>query len=240
MQLELVLSPALYDFRVIRQHHLTVAVDILRATTSICAAFQAGAAEVVPLNSLDALPTYFSQGYTLAAERDGMKVPNAQCGNSPTEYLSMNLHGRRLAYSTTNGTVSILRAQHSDTLVVGAFSNLSALSQWIASQPLPVVVLCSGWKNSPCLEDTLFGGALAEKLLHLDPQLQLVEDAAAMALNLWQQAKADPYAFCASASHVARLQRLHYDHDIHFAFRPDTCPLVPIFNPHLQTLVLAQ
>ena len=36
-KIELSLAPTLYDYRSIREHHTTVAVDILRATTSICA-----------------------------------------------------------------------------------------------------------------------------------------------------------------------------------------------------------
>lgn len=237
MQLELVLSPALYDYRVIRQGHLTVAVDVLRATTSICAAFQAGASEVVPLADLESLPSYFERGYTLAAERDGKKVGNTQCGNSPTEYLQMDLRGKRLAYSTTNGTVSILLAKDSQKLAVGSFSNLSALSEWIVRQQLPIVILCSGWKKSPCLEDTLFGGALVDKISKIS-EVQIVEDSARMALNMWREAQLDIEGYCRSASHVARLHKLNYDHDVSFAFRLDTCPVVPVYNVETQSLML--
>ena len=86
-----------------------VAVDILRATTAICAAFQAGAEEIVPLDTLEALEGYRGKGYLLAAERGGKKIGDAHYGNSPTEYLRHDLHGQRLAYSTTNGTRCILR-----------------------------------------------------------------------------------------------------------------------------------
>lgn len=231
MHLELVLSPALYPLRDTRSPHSTVAVDVLRATTSICAAFQAGAAKVVPLNSLEALPDFYARGYTLAAERDGRKVPHAQCGNSPTEYLSMNLQGLRLAYSTTNGTVSILSATDSHRLFVGAFANLSALAQRLLLEDNDVVVLCSGWKGVPCIEDTLFAGALAEKMSTLRGDISLLNDPAMMALDLWKVAKDDLYSYCAKATHVHRLQRLRYDHDIRFSLQLDTCPVVPLFDP---------
>ena len=99
MKLEVVLSPALYDGRLLKEDHTTVAVDVLRATSAICAAFKSGASEIVPLDSLEKLRDYDSLGYTLAAERGGEKVNGAKCGNSPTEYLSMDLTGSRLAYS---------------------------------------------------------------------------------------------------------------------------------------------
>ena len=40
--------------RGIKDHHTTVAVDVLRATTAICAAFAAGSDEIVPLDTLEA------------------------------------------------------------------------------------------------------------------------------------------------------------------------------------------
>ncbi len=225
MKLEVSLSPALYPFRTIDAHHTTVAVDILRATTAVCAAFHAGCECVVPLDSLEALPQYKKLGYALAAERNGSKVQGAEYGNSPTEYLRHDMHGIRLAYSTTNGTVSMLRAADADLALVGAFANLSALADRLRAENMDVVVLCSGWKNDFCLEDTLFAGALIERL-GADP----CGDAAHMALTLWRLAAGNPYDYCRLASHVRRLQALGAADDIPFAFQIDTCPVVPILK----------
>ena len=226
---ETILSPSLFAGRTTDVGHTTVAVDILRATTSICAAFSAGAEEIVPLTTLEELPDYRARGYTLAAERGGEKVGDAECGNSPTEYLTMDLRGRRLAYSTTNGTVAILKAAAAGRTYVGAFSNISALAERLLSDARNVVLLCSGWINSVSLEDTLFCGALAEKLLATD-RFSPVDDATVMALRLWLQAKSDPYGFCKDATHVQRLMKMGCAPDIRFAFQQDTCPLVPTYS----------
>lgn len=231
MNIELVLSPALYEGRQLKEHHAVVAVDILRATTAICTAFQAGAYEVVPLTSLDALPYYAQQGYTLAAERNGLKVHGAKCGNSPTEYMSMDLRGQRVAYSTTNGTVSIVRSANSDFLTVGAFSNLSVLADFLAkSCPFDnLVLLCSGWNGDPCIEDTLFCGALIGRLQALGKELSFVNDASMVALDMWQCVSDRVAEYCSKATHVQRLLRLGYAKDIQFAFRIDTCPVLPVY-----------
>lgn len=226
--IETILSPALFPLRTTPGGHVTVAVDILRATTSLCAAFFAGAEEIVPLLSLDDLHSYKSQGYTLAAERGGHKVEGAECGNSPTEYLTMNLKGRRLAYSTTNGTVAILAASQAGRTLVGAFANISALAERLVAESNDVVLLCSGWLNSASLEDTIFCGALASRLVS-SGKFQASDDATSLAIRLWLQAESDPYAFCAEATHVKRLQRMGCDCDIRFAFQTDTCPVVPYF-----------
>lgn len=238
MQLELILSPALYDGRQLSQHHTTVAVDVLRATSSVCAAFQAGAESVLPLDSLEPLQALYEQGYTIAAERNGQKVHNAQCGNSPTEYLTMQLQGHRLAYSTTNGTVSMLRARNADKLYIGAFANITALKEKLLSDSTErLVILCSGWKGDPCIEDTLFGGALAEALAQ-HTEVELINDAAMMAVDLWQSARNNLYDYCSKATHVHRLQRLDYDHDIRWCLQLDTCNVVPRYDVDFQILVL--
>ena len=181
---------------------------------------------MVPLESLDKLESYRKKGYTLAAERGGKKVGDAECGNSPTEYLIMDLCGKRLAYSTTNGTVAILRAAEAGHTLIGCFSNLSALAESLAGEGRNVVLLCSGWIGSASIEDTLFCGALAEKLVS-SRRFEPSDDATVMAMRLWRLAAADPYGFCSVATHVHRLQALGYDRDVRFALQSDTCTVVP-------------
>lgn len=226
MKVEVSLTPALYPYRTVTEHHVTVAIDLLRATTAVCAAFQAGCREVVPLDSLEALEPYRAQGYAVAAERGGKKLPGSDYGNSPTEYMSKDMSGVRLAYSTTNGTVSILRAADADLTLVGAFANIDALCERLKEDGRDVVLLCSGWQNDFCLEDTLVAGAVID---HLG---EGHGDAAAMALALWRAAQKNPFNYCHNASHVHRLQGFgtQAQADIEFAFKMNTCPVVPVLD----------
>lgn len=228
-QIELCFSPALYPYRTIKQNHIAVAVDILRATTAICAAFQAGATEVVPLDTLEALETYRQQGYLRAAERGGKKIDNVECGNSPTEYLNMDLSGQKIAFSTTNGTVCILRARDAERTFVGSFANISLLTQQLLDNPQDLVILCSGWMNDFSIEDALFAGALCQRLINSGIYTSR-NDAVHAAMGLWQLAQPDPFEYCLKhASHVQRLMSFGQGatQDIAFAFKLDTCPVVP-------------
>lgn len=236
MKIELSLTPALYPYRTITENHITVAIDVLRATTAVCAAFQAGCSIVVPLDSLEQLPRYREMDYLLAAERNGSKVGDAEYGNSPTEYLRNDLSGKRLAYSTTNGTVTIVCAADAKLTLVGAFANLTALCQRLMEEDKDTVLLCSGWKNDFCIEDTLVAGAIIEKLSTLHASITIHGDAAHMALALWQQAKDAPYAYCDGATHVHRLRGLGAEEDVRFAFKTDTCPVVPVLRNGRLTL----
>lgn len=227
MRIEVSLTPALYPFRTITSGHTTVAIDVLRATTAVCAAFQAGCREVVPLDSLEPLAHYRQLGYKSAAERGGKKLDGAEYGNSPTEYLRMDMNGVKLAYSTTNGTVCILRGADAELTLVGSFANLSALAGRLKADNRDTVLLCSGWQNDFCIEDTLMAGALIEKLADT---AKPHGDAATMALAMWQMAKDDSYGYCQRASHVHRLEGFGAGNDIVFAFKHDTCPVVPELN----------
>lgn len=59
-----------------------------------------------------------------------------------------------------------------------------------------------------------------------------------MALTLWKQAESDPYKYCRDASHVHRLQGFgpQAQADIEFAFKLNTCPVVPILKKGVLTL----
>ena len=236
MRIEVSLTPALYPYRTITSGHITVAIDVLRATTAVCAAFQAGCHSVVPLDSLEALSRYRKLGFSTAAERGGKKIDGAEYGNSPTEYLRCDMSGVDLAYSTTNGTVCILRGAEADLTLVGAFANISALVERLAKENRDTVLLCSGWQNDFCIEDTLLAGAIIEKLSTLNSPLSIHGDAAHMALSLWREAKDDPYQFCRRASHVHRLEGFGAGEDVVFAFRVDTCPVVPVLDKGLLTV----
>lgn len=227
MKIEVSLTPALYPFRTLTSGHVTVAIDVLRATSAVCAAFQAGCDTVVPLDTLEGISRYRSHGYLIAAERGGKKVDGAEYGNSPTEYLSNDMHGVKLAYSTTNGTISILRGADADITLVGAFANLSALCEYLKHENKDTVLLCSGWQNDFCIEDTIVAGAIIERLQGVG---EVHGDAANMAQALWQMAKGCPYDFCQRCTHVHRLESFGAHTDIEFAFKQDTCPVVPILR----------
>ena len=231
MRIEVSLSPALYPYRTIREHHATVAIDLLRATTAVCAAFQAGCSSVVPLDTLEGLLPYRELGFKLAAERGGKKVGDAEYGNSPTEYLRHDMSGIKLAYSTTNGTVTILCGADADITLVGSFSNLTALCERLQKENMDIVLLCSGWQQDFCIEDTLVAGAIIEEM-----KVSPYGDAATMAYAMWQLAKDDPYEYCQRCTHVHRLYGLGAAEDVRFAFRQDTCPVVPVLKNGILTL----
>ena len=86
-----------------------------------------------------------------------------------------------------------------------------------------MLVVCAGWKGKVNLEDTLFGGALVERLNDFHPDC----DAPLAARHLYNLAKHDLEGFLRPSSHVKRLGKLNIHEDIAFCLTPDRYNIVP-------------
>jgi 2-phosphosulfolactate phosphatase len=222
-------SPALADHFQAFGDSIVVVVDILRASTTIVSALENGAKSVIPVSSIEKATELKKYGFPVAAERDGSILSFADFGNSAFAFQNGEVKGEKLVFTTTNGTVAIEKGKELGELVVGAFSNLSALAGWIAEQDRNVIILCSGWKNNFCLEDTLFAGALLEKLLQLKAY-NIHCDSAFAAIDLWNVAKNDLLAYIEKATHRERLRVLGVDDVLEYSFTMDTSRVVPVLK----------
>ena len=227
-KIETILTPALFPFRTMNDTHICVVNDILRATTSICTAISNGAKAIIPVRTIEQAKEYKDKGYLVAEERIEKTFPFADWGNSALEFTKERVCGNEIVHSTTNGTVaiSIAREGNPQEIVIGAFCNLSCLSDYLVAKGKDVQIFCSGWKNTPALEDTVFAGALAEKLLQ-SGKFENKNDSTNLALALWREAKSDLRAYMEKASHIHRLRKYHMDDVFDYTFQIDTCNVVP-------------
>lgn len=225
------LSPALlhlYDLR----ESIVVIIDVLRATSTIATALHHGAESVIPV---DSVPECIRIGQALnaitAGERDGKVAEGLQYGNSPFEYPESFVRGRTLVLTTTNGT-RLLHMAHDNQaaqIITGSFANLGAVCDHLVRCGRPVLLACAAWKDRVNLEDTLFAGAVADRIAdHLSPSC----DSTRMARSLYRQAAPDLYGFMKEqkASHYQRLSGFGLERDIRHCLTPDTAPVLPVFR----------
>jgi 2-phosphosulfolactate phosphatase len=227
--IEVCFTPRLFADILTKENSIVVLVDILRATTSICAAFENGVSKIVPVADISEAKAMKDKGFLVASEQDGKKLDFADFGNSAFNFSRAAIAGKTLVYCTTNGTRALEIAKNSGKIAMGAFINLSALSEWLIIQEKNVVILCSGWKNKFCLEDTVFAGALTERLLHSN-SFTTHCDSASAALDLWNLARPDIPAYIEKAAHRHRLKKLGLDDVIPYSFTIDSTNVVPVFN----------
>src|ERR1700754_471578 len=164
-RLDVCLSPALIPLYKV-EDYIVVVIDIFRATSSICYGIENGAEAIIPVSQVEECSAYREKGldYLLAAERDGKVVDGFDFGNSPFSYTREKVGGKTVVLTTTNGTHALHQSIRAKRIVIGSFLNLTALCNWLAAQPEDVVLVCAGWKNNFNLEDTLFAGAVADRL----------------------------------------------------------------------------
>jgi 2-phosphosulfolactate phosphatase len=236
---EVCLSPGLFGDVLTTGDFVVVLVDILRATTTICTAIANGAAAIIPVASHEEARRLKSQGFLVASEKDGVQVDFADFGNSAFSFTREAIGGKTLVYCTTNGTRALETAKSASSIAIGAFINISAVTEWLAGQQKNVVILCSGWKNKFCLEDALFAGALTGRLL--DTGLFRSDcDSAAASMGLWSLAAGDVLSYVEKAAQRHRLQKLGLDDVIPYSFEYDRVKVVPVFDGKLIKGYVAQ
>lgn len=227
--IEVCFTPKLFGEIVTKEPYIVVLVDILRATTSICAAFENGVQSIIPVATLDDARRMKDQGYLVASELDGKKLDFADFGNSAFNFTRAAIEGKTMVYCTTNGTRALDIAKHAEKIAIGAFINITALKDWLTAQNRNIVVLCSGWKNKFCLEDTLFAGALVHELTGRSNFCTRCDSALA-AMDLWDAAKNDLLGYIEKAAHRHRLRKLELDDVIPYSFTLDTTSVVPVYG----------
>ncbi|MFO7256671.1 MAG: 2-phosphosulfolactate phosphatase [Bacteroidota bacterium] len=223
-RIDVCLSPELIDLYPL-ENRTVVVIDILRATSCVTTALAHGVGEIVPVADLEACRGMRSAECCTAGERNGEKVDGFDLGNSPFEYMNPELAGKRIAFTTTNGTRAINKSLSADEIIIGSFLNLHAVVRYLKSGTRDILAVCAGWKGKVNLEDTLFAGALVHELAgDAEPEC----DAPLMALHLYRQAQHDLAGFLSNSSHVKRLKRLHIEKDIAFCLERGKYDVVPV------------
>lgn len=229
LRIEVCYSPALFPVYYQSKNCVVVVIDVFRATSAICTAFQHGVQEIIPVASVEEALEYKKKGYMVAAERNGEIVEGFDMGNSPFSYMGEEIKGKKIVLTTTNGTKAVERAKAADQLIVGSFLNLDAVCDFLEKTQKNVILLCAGWKDRYNLEDSLFAGAVIQKMSK-NPRYTGLADSSIAAMHLYSLAQSDLNSFLATSSHRNRLKRLNLDEDIRYCLQENTMDIVPIFE----------
>lgn len=227
--IEVCFSPDQYNlFK--KDQKIVVAIDVLRATSAICAGIDNGVKSIIPVSTIEEAKQFKEQGYIVAAERKGEIVEGFSMGNSPYGFMKDEVIGKDVVLTTTNGTKAInIAAQDTPVVVIGSLLNLDALCEWISQQEGDVLCLCSGWKDKFNLEDTICAGAMVNCLIE-SGDFYSNEDASIAAKYLFQSAKNNYFGFLKSSSHRRRLRKLNLNEDIKFCLTPNQTQAIPILE----------
>lgn len=233
MQSELPRIEACFSPREFEQYEegfeLIVVIDVLRATSAICAAIENGVKGIIPVDSVDEARAYLKKGYLAAAEREGQIVEGFPMGNSPISFLNPELKGETIVLTTTNGTKAIKIAENKETVIIGSLNNLGSLTKWLIRQERNTLVLASGWKDKFNLEDTICAGAIIDGVLE-SGKFASKEDSSVAAKFIYRSAKENIFSYLKASSHRRRLRKLNLNADVNYCLTPNNLTAIPILK----------
>ena len=174
-----------------------VVIDVLRASTTIIHALEAGATEVTPCAEVEQareMAAALPQGHVLlGGERNGLRIDGFDLGNSPEEYTPELVAGKNIVFTTTNGTRAIERCDQARRLLIGGFVNAESLCRELAGEP-KVHLLCAGTRGQMTNEDILLAGLIVQRLEQRGDIQYAMNAQALTARETWQAAFALPVA----------------------------------------------
>ena len=224
------LSPALLQLYDV-SNSIVVIIDVLRATSTIATALNNGAKEIIPIDNVaECIKIGTALNAITAGERDGQVAEGLQYGNSPFEYPTEFINGKTLVLTTTNGTklLHMALANGATEIITGSFPNISVVCNYLLAKNKNVVLACAAWKDKVNIEDTLFAGAVVNRIKE---NFTLQCDSSQMAESLYITAQADLYEFMKerNATHYHRLTKYHLEKDIRYCLTNDSAPALPMY-----------
>jgi 2-phosphosulfolactate phosphatase len=168
-----------------RKRAVYVVVDVIRATTTLTVAFEAGCRRVLLAPDVETALERARQEpgrFLLGGEREGVAPPGFDLGNSPAEFARTHLTDRDLLFVTTNGTRAMRACVGGFAVYAASYRNAEPTMHaairkaLIARSPdfawpndhdsADIVVVCAGRGGSPAYDDALCAGYLARKIVN--------------------------------------------------------------------------
>lgn len=213
-----------------------IAIDVLRATSTMAAALEAGVEAIQvfsDVNELLEVSAAWPQDKRLrAGERGGSRVEGCDLGNSPLDHDVERSRGKRLFMTTTNGTRCLKRIEHAPTVITAALTTRQAVVDFLLkTNPAVVWMVGSGWEGTYSLEDTVCAGAILHGLIAATGQTfkdLAGNDAAIAAVSLYLQWQDELLNLMHYASHGQRLLKLENEADLKYCAQLDVLDVVPI------------
>jgi 2-phosphosulfolactate phosphatase len=147
------------------------------------------------------------------------------------QYTVDFIKGKTLVLTTTNGTklLHVALAANAKSIITGSFCNISAVCDFLVNQKSNVILACAAWKNRINIEDTLFAGAVINRIKE---NFEINCDASQIAETLYLKADGDLLGFMKekNASHFHRLMNFGLEEDIKFCLTEDNANVLSIYS----------
>ncbi|MDU4960585.1 MAG: 2-phosphosulfolactate phosphatase [Sporomusaceae bacterium] len=227
MEIDVCLTPSAYLPQP-EQQRIAVVIDVFRATSSMAAAFAQRCEAIIPVQTVEASwrEKQIRPDALLAGEREALKIPGFDLGNSPREFTAAAVSGKTIIMSTTNGTAALLAVADASAVYAASFVNAAAVCRLLRECGRNTVLVCAGRKGEFALEDALCAGLLADRLA----DSAVLSDAAQFARAAYRKFAPDLLPSVAASRHARYLSRIGLAEDVGWCLQSDCIDIVPRFR----------
>ncbi|WP_219836430.1 2-phosphosulfolactate phosphatase [Paenibacillus sp. R14(2021)] len=208
-------------------HRTVIAIDVLRATSTIVAALEAGASGIYPVETVLEARAMQCSGHLLAGERFCRKIPGFDLGNSPEEFTNDLVRGRRVVLTTTNGTRALHKAMRADYVLAGSLTNAAACAQAAAQLRRDLVLLCAGSHNEFALEDGLCAGMIIHELQAISASGSEMNDLGTAMLGLYKNSSSRLHELLLASTTGRKLVKNGSGRDVEYCSQVNISRVVP-------------
>ncbi len=158
-----------------------IVVDVIRATTTQSVMLDQGAMRILVASTIEEAREAAQKvpGRLLCGERNVQPVPGFDYGNSPVQFSQIDLTGRELIMTTTNGTRAFYACPQDSTRLAGSFYNAEAVAlralEIAKDKGGDVHLVCSGELDYFALDDAVCAGYIALELHRLQGEVLPLE-----------------------------------------------------------------
>ncbi|HEV8635975.1 MAG TPA: 2-phosphosulfolactate phosphatase [Chloroflexota bacterium] len=214
-----------------------VAIDVLRATTTLAVLFARGCAGVWLAADVETARRFGrSTGRLICGEAGGLAPPGFDYGNSPLEFSRVDLSGREIVFATTNGTGTLRACAAGGRVFAGGFVNVTATVRSAlraiderGEEGGRLLIACAGTHGRFGLEDAACAGSMVRQVQRARPDTG-IDDAAEGAGRLFESFPG-PFEALRASAHARTLHDLGLGDDVAFCAQLDLTDVVPELSP---------
>jgi len=213
---------------------VVVVIDVLRSTSVMTHALSQGALEIIPLATVEEVfqraKVFPRESVLLGGEMRSKRISGFDLGNSPGEYVSERVNGKRLILTTTNGTKAFHLVSSGREIFAGSFLNIGAVARRCLELNRGLFIFPSGNEGDFSLEDTICGGMLIDLIVRKGENRVALTDASQCAQILYQRFEDKLLEAFRLSNHGEGLIRQGFEDDLVYCAQIDLLNIVPEFK----------
>jgi len=147
---------------------IAIIIDVFRAFTVEPVIINNGAEKLIVIGDKQIAYDLKKENneYILIGERDGIKLPGFDYGNSPSQIEKVDFTNKVVVHTTSCGTQGIVNSKNAEEIITGSLVNISAIVKYINNKNFNDISIVSMSRpgEEPSQEDQLCAEYIKAKL----------------------------------------------------------------------------